>query len=564
MWFRISTKKNGGKISRFVQLCRSIRQGKVVRTKIIAHLGPYEEFIHKQAPGLLARLAQMTGQTIEETIFENGQDAGDALAMLLLWERIGLPGILKRHLPRSRVEFNVIKYIQCLVINRLCDPKSKLGIEEWLKGTHFPGLEANDFVYHHALRAMDWLLDRKPVLERQIADTFLGLFDIKVRVLFYDVTSSYFTSSRSIDPDNPEEIRDYGYSRDKRPGSYQVAIGLVMTEEGLPLCHYVFRGNTVDRATVAGMVEDIKKRFGIENIVLVGDRGMLSSKNLDIITDEELRFIISHPLRGDNAVCSVIEELLDNLKKISQYTDGPVYDETEYKGRRFVVSFGKSKAEDNAKSREQTLKKAQAFIDEKLMSLKRSTNGRMKKTRGRPATPQGTYDAIHDYLRDRRLLRLFKVTLSENRVVVEPNEENRLWEERIDGVVVVETTEENLTPSQIMVQYKNLNDVEQGFRTLKSSLDLRPNHHWTPKRIKAHIFICVIALQIARLMRRRFTGSSWSWEKAIERLRGIKTFTIKTGSVRRRGITVADSEQKQICRQLEIPFPQYRHLASRR
>lgn len=561
MWFRISTKRQGGRTSRSVQLCRSIRTGKTVRTKIIAHLGPYEEFIHKQAPGLLARLAQMTGQTIEETIFENGQDAGNVLAIMLLWEKIGLSARLQRHLPPSRVEFDVVKYIQCLVINRLCDPKSKLGIKEWLEGTYFPGLNENDFVYHHALRAMDWLIDRKQVLEREIADTFLTLFDTRVQILFYDITSSYFTSTRSVDPDDPEEIRDCGYSRDKRPGSYQVTIGLVMTEGGLPLCHYVFPGNTTDKSTVQGVVEDVKRRFGIKDVIIVGDRGMLSGGNLDMITDEELRFIISHPLRGDNAVCNVIKQLLNKLKRIAEHTDGEVYNQTKYEERRFVVSFKKSKAEENAKSREKALKKAQAFIDKKLFSLKRSMDGRMRKRRGRPATPQGTYDAIHDYLRDRKLLQLFKVTLSKSKVIVKANAKARRWEKKIDGVVVVETTEEKLTPSEIMAQYKNLNEVEQGFRTLKSSLDLRPNYHWTPKRIKAHIFLCVIALQISRLMRKRLAGSHLSWEKAVERLRGIKTFTIKTGSIQRRGITAASSEQKQVCRQLKIPFPQYRHLS---
>lgn len=562
MYFRTSTKKQGGKISRFVQLAKSIRTGKTIRTKIIAHLGPYEKFIEREAPSLLRRLSQMTGQKLEETIFEEGQDTGDVLVLLLLWEKMGMSEIFKTKLGEGKVEFDLIKYIKCLVINRLCDPRSKLGIREWLKGTYFPGMPYKEFIYHHALRSMDWLISKKEILEEQIAKRFLTLFDETVQILFYDITSSYFTSDRSIDGDDPEEIRDHGYSRDHRSDCYQITIGLVMTKEGLPLCHYVFPGNTQDKSTVGRVIEDVKSRFRIKEVVVVGDRGMLSGKNLERISEEEFRFIISHPLRGDNAVCHVVEKMLPSLKRLAEHTDEEVSSEATYQDRRFVISYKKRKAEETRSKRTKALEKAQSLIDKKLSTLKRSTDGRMKKARGRPLTPQGTYDTIHDYLRDRRLLPLFEVELKDKRIIVEANQRNRRWEEKIDGIIVVETTEKVLSPSEVIKQYRNLQDVERGFRTLKSSLELRPMYHWTPKRIRAHVFICVLALQLSRLMQRRLAGSNWSWERAVERLRGIKTFIIRTGAIERRGITTADKEQKTICKQLGLPFPQHKHLAS--
>jgi transposase len=560
MFFRISTKKSNGKVFKFVQLARSRREGKVVHTEIIAHLGQLEEFIEKQAPGMINRLKQMSGRITEEAIFENGQDAGNVLAIILLWEKIGLSSIFHQQSSNSKIKFDINKYIQCMVANRLCDPSSKLGIKEWLKGTYFPGLSADEFIYHQALRSMDWLISRKTVLEQQIADKFITLFDKRVQVVFYDITSSYFTSDRSINPEDPEEIRSHGYSRDKRPECYQITIGLVMTEEGLPLCHYVFPGNTVDKSTVCDMVKDIKERFRIKDVVLVGDRGMLSGNNLEMISEEEFLFIISHPLRGDNAVTYVINKVLGKLKKMAMHTDGSVYSEFDYKKRRFVVSYSKEKAVGTKQKREERLRKAEEFIEDKLLRLKRSLDGRMKRSKGRSPTTQGTYDLIHDYLRDHKLQRLFNVNIHKKKIVVKPDNKARKWEGKIDGVLVLETTEKELSPSEISAQYKNLQDVERGFRTLKSSLDLQPNYHWTKNRIKAHVFICVIALQMSRLMRKRLKDIGYSWERAIERLRGIKTFTIKSDAKEKRGITVADKEQKAIYRQLEIPFPQYRDL----
>lgn len=561
MYFRISTKKENGKISRFVQLARSIRVGKTIRTEIIAHLGPYEEFIEKAAPSLLRRLSQMTGQCLEEAVFEEGQDVGNVILLLLLWEKLGMEEVFEAQ-PKGRVGFDVVKYIRCLVINRLCDPTSKLGIGQWLKGTYFPGISSEDFIYHQALRSMDWLIERKEGIERGIAEKFLTLFDQKLQILFYDVTSSYFTSDRSIDGDDPEEIMDHGYSRDHRSDCYQITIGLVMTMEGLPLCHYVFPGNRQDRSTVCGVVEDVRRRFGVKDVVLVGDRGMLSADNIDKITEEELRFILSHPLRGDNAVCHVIEKRLASLKRMAEHADEELYDEMVYRGRRFVISYNKKRARRDREKRQRAIEKAQSFIDERLRNLRRSMDGRMRKGRGRPLTSEGAYNAIHDYLRDRKILRLFDLRLKGKGLVVNPNQKNLKWEEKIDGVLVLETTDQSLSPSEVVKQYKNLQDLERCFRTLKSSLELRPMYHWTPDRIRAHVFICVIALQLSRLMRRRLSGSSWSWEKAIERLRGIKTFIIKTGATKRRGITVGDKEQKAICKQLGLPFPQYKHLAS--
>lgn len=503
----------------------------------------------------------MTGQSLEEAVFEEGQDVGDVILLLLLWEKVGMEEIFEAQL-KGRIEFDVIKYIRCLVINRLCDPRSKLGIKEWLKGAYFPGMSSEEFIYHHALRSMDWLIERKEELERKIADRFLTLFDRKLQILFYDVTSSYFTSDRSIDVDDPEEIRDHGYSRDHRLDCYQITIGLVMTMEGLPLCHYVFSGNTQDRSTVCRVVEDVRRRFGVKDVVLVGDRGMLSGENIDKITEEELRFILSHPLRGDNAVCNVIGKTLPSLRRMAEHADEELYSETIYQGRRFVISYNKERAKRDREKRNRAVEKAQSFMEERLLSLRRSNDGRMRKGRGRPLTSEGAYNAIHDYLRDRKLLRLFDVRLKGKGVVVNINQKSRRWEERIDGVLVLETTEQELSSSEVVKQYKNLQDLERCFRTLKSSLELRPMYHWTPERIRAHVFICFIALQLSRLMRKRLASSSWSWEKAIERLRGIKTFIIKTGATERRGITAPDKEQKAICKQLSLPFPQYKHLAS--
>ena len=199
------------------------------------------------------------------------------------------------------------------------------------------------------------------------------------------------------------------------------------------------------------------------------------------------------------------------------------------------------------------VKKAEEYFEEKMARLRRSTDGRMKKGRDRPATVQGTYDQIHDYLKDRKLGRYFRVEMKGKKVIVTADESNRRWEEKIDGLLVVETTDRDMSPSEIVAHYKQLQDVERGFRTLKSSLDLRPMYHWMIERIKAHVFVCVIALQTSRVMGEMLSGSDWSWERALCRLSGIKTFVDKAVDGQRRGANSANDEQRKVLRQLCFP-----------
>jgi transposase len=189
-----------------------------------------------------------------------------------------------------------------LVVNRICDPCSKLALLEWLESVDY-GQEAPS--YHQLLRAMDRLIGVKEAAEVAVAKRLLAE-DEALDLVFYDITSTYFEGERSL---GPEDMRRYGYSRDHRFDRRQVVIGMVMTRSGIPLCHHVFPGNTVDKTTVAAVVEDLKGRFGLKRVVFVGDRGMLSDANIDRIMGEELGFIVAHPLRKNAHAFEVIGKL---------------------------------------------------------------------------------------------------------------------------------------------------------------------------------------------------------------------------------------------------------------
>lgn len=195
-----------------------------------------------------------------------------------LFEKVALNKIISKLLKNHKFEFNLLETIRVMVINRLCDPLSKHGIIlRWLRRVYSPEWEtfnidkSDKTKVDRFYRAMDFLIKYKNEIERELYLNMRDWFSLKVDLVFYDITSTYFESSVS-------ELADYGYSRDQKPNNKQLLLGLVMTD-GLPIAHYVFKGNTSDKTTVKQMVDDIEKRFQIKKVIFVLDRGMISNEN---------------------------------------------------------------------------------------------------------------------------------------------------------------------------------------------------------------------------------------------------------------------------------------------
>lgn len=547
MYIRIARQRQGSREYRSLQIAESYRdpdKGGAPRTRILAHLGTLENLGEKQIEKLIAGLHRALGRDPSEgRIGEllSARDFGHVYAVCETWNRLGLSPLLDRLGIAGEASFPASDLVRLMVVNRVCDPCSKLALLEWLDGVHFPGYEEDRPSYHHLLRAMDRLLAVKEQAEPAIAGKFLSLFDREVDLVFYDITSTYFEGDRSIGED---DIRRYGYSRDGRFDRRQITIGLVMTRDGIPLCHHVFPGNTVDKATVATVVRDLKGRFDLGKVIFVGDRGMLSDESLETILREELGFIVAHPLRRSQIAAAVIGELGPRFDRKSEEEQFLSEERTSV---RFVLAYSPQIDREVREERQARLSRADGFVAECLRKLTAPAS------RGRKATSQGTYDRIRDYLRDHHLLSLYEIDRMEGEVIVLPNEKARAWEETIGGMLLLETTDMDLPPEEIVRRYKELAEIERGWRALKSSLMLRPVYHWTEDRIKAHVFLCVLALQIERLMRRRL--KSISVGKAIDRLRRIKAGALRLGGVTTKTLTRTTEEQLNLFKSLDIPPP---------
>ena len=454
MFVRLHRQRHKGREYTSVHLCESYRdpkKGGMPRNRVVYNLGPLEKLGMDTVRKLASGFRKIAGdETVDGTVisFPDGHDFGHVYALDYTWKRIGFSEALLEAGIAGDAEYPVTELVRLMVINRICDPCSKLALLDWMEDVYLPGFLGKKPSYHHFLRAMDRLISVKEKAEPAVAGRLLDSSGVSsVDLVFYDITSTYFEGDKSIEED---DIRCFGFSRDGRFDRRQIAIGVVMTGDGIPLCHHVFPGNTLDKTTVAEVIRDLKERFDLRRVTFVGDRGMLSDENLEAVLDFELGFIVAHPLRRNKVAAEVIGELGNQFDRQS---DKEQFLSDERNFLRFALAYSPVIARDARRNREERLAGADAFIGSVLRKLT------LPPTRGRRMTPQGAYDRIRDYLRDRRLLSLYDLFIDEGEVKVLPNKKARAWEEKIDGMLLVETTDLASPAKDVIRRYKELADI---------------------------------------------------------------------------------------------------------
>jgi len=557
MYVRVVTSKQKHGTYHSVQIVESYRDAKKSKhpiTRVIAHLGQVDNLTDRDVDNVINGLCKAIGRpSSSDTTLECAWDFGHVFALLGIWKHLKIGTLLKQKAEKTGQSFDLEAHIRLMVLNRLCDPTSKLGLLQWLEGVYLPGIHRDEVEYHHLLRAMDWLIEHKEELEKKIANRILTLFDREVDLVFYDITSSYFEGDHSITAD---DIRRYGYSRDHRPERRQVVIGVVMTRDGLPLCHHVFHGATPDKSTVREVVLDLKERFGLKRVVFVGDRGMLSEENLEYLLAENLGFIVCHRLRQNNEIKELVAGTHEGLNPDPKA--GEQYREEAREGVKYVMAYDPEVAAAVRKRREIALEKANDFIQDVRSRLRKAQEG---KSRGRPLTPEGALLQVRDYLKRHNVLRCYNLELDPQQGLrVTSESQARRWEKLIDGKLVVETTLCDLPPEDVIRRYKELQIIERGFRSLKSTLKIRPFYHWTERRIRAHVFLCVMALQMERYMTSRLRPLNLSARSALDKLRQIKAGHVVVNAAKTPVLTALNEGHRAIFKQLELSFPKIKQL----
>src|SRR5947207_2853754 len=374
--------------------------------------------------------------------------------------------------------------VVAMMVDRLIAPRSKLGFvravdEETAASSLGAVLDLGGVKEHEAYEALDWLIERQSRIENGLARRHL-----KDGVLvLYDVTSSYFEGRCC-------PLACYGHSRDHRDDRPQIVYGLLCTREGLPVAVEVFDGNTADPSTLSVQVAKVKDRFAISHVVLVGDRGMITSARigndlkpagLDWITC--LRAPAIKALAGENGPLQL--SLFDerDLAEIS----APEL----YPGERLIVCRNRDLAAERARKREDLLAATERALA-RVEALTRRRNAPL-----RSAAEIGL--AVGAVVNSRKVAKHFAIDIGERHLSFKRRNDRIIEEARLDGIYVLRTNvpAEHLDAAETVQVYKDLSRVERAFRSLNTvDLEIRPIRHWTAPRERAHVFLCMLAYHV--------------------------------------------------------------------
>ena len=427
--------------------------------------------------------ATVVGTGPQELEVERSLPHGHVAAALGMIRKIGLDRLILSA-SRDPASRRCCDLIVAMMVDRLIAPRSKLGFvravdEETASSSLGAILQLGRIKEREAYEALDWLLERQERIETSLARRYL---EDGVLVL-YDVSSSYFEGRHC-------PLARYGHSRDHRKDRPQIVYGLLCTREGLPIAVEVFDGNIADPSTLSAQIEKVKDRFGISRAVVVGDRGMITSArirddlrpaNLDWITC--LRAPAVQALAAENGPLQL--SLFDDrdLAEISALE--------LYPGERLIVCRNHDLAAERMRKREELL----AATERELARIEAQVHH--KKTAVPGAAEIGL--AVGAVLNKKKMAKHFVVTIRDGHLSWHRRLDQIEAEGRLDGIYVIRTSvpAEHLDAAETVQAYKDLSRVERAFRSLKSvDLNIRPIRHWTADRVRAHVFLCMLAYHV--------------------------------------------------------------------
>ena len=565
----IKVTQSGGR--RYAQLVESFRneEGKP-RQRTVCTLGRLQA--GGEVDTLIASLQRARGISpaagaLQGLRFTDSRHAGDIWALSELWRSLGFDD-LATSWHRSKTEVDVLSCLRLMVFNRLCDPGSKLGVLRWLETVALPAGCHGVSEHQHLLRAMDVLDEHSDKLGARLATLMRPLIDQDLSVVFYDLTTVAVTGQTDLE----EDVRAYGRAKSGLI-ERQFMLSLVQTAEGLPIAHEVHPGNTAEAKTLLPMIRGLLARYPLKRVVLIADRGLLSTANIDELNklqvqlkkdgrDIAVEYILAVP-------AARYGEFAQDLQKLDKGQDASQAwcAETIWGDSRLVVAHDPVAATRRTAVRDKTMaelvelgQQCSVKLDEQDESQR---TGKKNKSKGRPMSDSGTKARFYHAVKDANMAHVIKVDLKAELFSYTIDEDRKRYLELLDGKLLL-VTNTKAEAAEVVQRYKSLADIERGFRVLKSDIEIGPVYHRLPQRIRAHALVCFMALVLYRVMRMRLKAAkrSESPSTLLEQLKRIHQQTVQTSDGQSlTGLTEMTPAQKSLFAALDLTPPTPSDLA---
>jgi Transposase DDE domain len=482
--------------------------------------------------------------------FTESRPLGGTWVLDALWSQLGIGKEMRRLLKGRRRDETAERVLFALAANRALAPSSKLAASRWVnEDVLVTGLAAtsDDACY----RAMDWLTEIKDDLERKVFDNLADLLNLEVDLLFFDTTSTYFETEDEDEPvfrddhgvplaggnagsgedgkREPGGFRTWGKSKDHRDDLPQIVIGMAVTRDGIPVRIWCWPGDTSDSALIRQVKDDMRD-WCLSKVIWVADRGFTSAENRRYLRKGGGSYIIGEKLRSGSA------EAQAALSRQGRYKDVAgnlkVKEVKIAEDERFVICFNPEAAERDAAVRARMI----ARLEEIISGSDQLSRDKRAELRGVISTRPG----LNRYLR---------VTPGG---LLRTDAARAKAEENLDGKYLLRTADPKLSAEDIATGYKQLLEVERGWRDMKQVIDLRPVYHRREDRIRAHVILCWLALLLTRITENT-CGRTWpELRRELDKIH-IGTFTGPAGAFRQR--TELTKPQLDILKALQIEAP---------
>ena len=505
--------KKSGKYQ-YLQIVENRKVKGKVKQRVIATIGRMDRLQAKgQIETLVRSLSRFSEKTLlvlsgKSNVIAHAKKIGPSLIFERLWEELGIKKVIKGLLSNRKFGFDVERAIFLTVLHRLFMSGSDRSCERWKRDYKIDGVE--ELSLHHLYRAMGFLGERtedqtastsfsprctKDLIEEGIflerRDLFTGL-----DLVFFDTTSIYFEGSGG------EVIGQKGNSKDHRPDLNQMVVGVVIDNKGKPVCCEMWPGNTADVKTLIPVIDRIRSRFYVGQFCIVADRGMVSAENVRELEKRHIPYIFGARMRK---VKEIREDVLSHPGRYREVrSEGSLVKdpaplkvkEVVIDGKRYIICLNPKQAHKDARDR-------QEIIDSLKQKIKTDPRGLIG-NRGY-----------------RKYLKIDKDSVSIDQDKIQ-------WESRFDGKWVL-MTNTDFSAEHVALKYKELWQVEQVFRDIKSILETRPVYHQKDENIRGHVFCSFLALVLRKELDKRLEryGYCFEWADIKQDLKALQEVEIE-------------------------------------
>jgi len=531
MFPRIATVKRGDKNYKYLQIVEAYRVDGRTTQRVVGNLGRLDQLDGK-LDDLLAALSKYAKRQFirdDQIGCRQALPWGPVLLTRHLWNQMQLGETVSNLSRSSRRQFDVAESAFVLLANRLCEPCSEHGLARWLEHTFVCDTHGRRWepdwlptkqitkqhrvkVKHRQLnrwyRTLDALLSAKDKIEEALYERVRDLFSIKVNLVFYDLTTAYFSGK------SPQgKLRRHGHCKDGKSRQVHVVVGVVMVN-GFPIAHHVFPGNQSEKTTLQDVLTDVDRRFGLGQVIVVADRGLISAKNFDYLSKSTFRYLMGIPGRRSEEAAGVFGAL--DEAKWQRVDEENSVQEIHLPGcaeRYFVIDSVQRKTYEEGQ-RKRSMERAREALEKVAAAVKA---GRLKdpaKIGARAARAAAKHHSHRYYTYEVPGRGQFRFHEDPAKMRAEMLHE---------GKYILKTDDPAIGSVEAVVAYKELDTLESGFRDLKDVIEMRPVHHQTDERIKAHIVVAALALFLKRSLEHQLASTlpEVSGSEAIAAMRSI-------------------------------------------